>query len=119
MPSELSNLNEKLGGKKNGGFEAEADSHFSGSKLFQEIGFLEEGDLNSRCVEGNAVFTNDLMFTVTQHRGAGFTSSIRNSGLISYLPMALFPSTSRQELPSLKGAERYGKLLQCSFRIKS
>ena len=63
----------------------------SGSKLFQEIGFLEEGDLNSGFEEGNAVFANDVM-------GAGFTAIIRISGLISYLPMTLIPPISYQEL---------------------
>lgn len=59
-------------------------SNFSGSKLFQEMRFLEEGDLNSGFEEGNAVFANDVMFIITQHVGVGFTANIRNSGLISY-----------------------------------
>ena len=44
--------------------QKQAIGNFSGSKLFREIGFLEEGDLNSS-EEGNAVFANDLMFRIT------------------------------------------------------
>lgn len=58
--------------------------NFSGSQLFQEMRFLEEGDLNSDFEEGNAVFANDVMFIITQHVGVGFTTNIRNSGWISY-----------------------------------
>ena len=38
--------------------------------------------------------------------GGGILRQPKNPGLISYLPMAPFPSTSYQELPSLKGAEK-------------
>ena len=86
--------------------QKQAISNFSGSKLFQEIGFLEEGDLHSKFEEGNAVFANDLMFSITYPMGAVLATSISNSGWISYLSVALFPPISYQDLPFFKGAER-------------
>lgn len=62
MPSELSHLNEKLGEKIMEDLrQKQTISHFSGSKLFQKIGFGEAGDLHSRFEEGNAVLANDLL----------------------------------------------------------
>lgn len=66
MPSELSNLNEKLGGEMMEDLrQKQTISNFSGSNLFQEIGFVEEGNLNSGFEEGNAAFANDVMFIIT------------------------------------------------------
>lgn len=80
-------------------------SDFSGSKLFQEIEFLEEGDLNSGFEERNTVFANDVMFITIWHMGAGLAASIRIYRLISYLPKTLIPPISYQKLLFFK-AER-------------
>lgn len=40
-------------------------SNFPESKSFQEIRFIDKGDLNSGFEDGNAVVVNDVMYIIT------------------------------------------------------